>query len=95
MSFVVKVGVNEDGALEDLRFANLSLWDAVGELLDNSISAINKQWTDGQGGKVEISYYLDAGKPILRITDNGVGIDKFVLKKKFFEASLKINFFLE
>ena len=86
MSFVVKVGVNEDGALEDLRFANLSLWDAVGELLDNSISAINKQWTDGQGGKVEISYYLDAGKPILRITDNGVGIDKFVLKKKFFEA---------
>ena len=41
MSFVVKVGVNEDGALEDLRFANLSLWDAVGELLDNSISAIN------------------------------------------------------
>lgn len=86
MSFVVKVGVNEDGALEDLRFANLSLWDAVGELLDNSISAINKQWTDGQGGKVEISYYLDAGKPVLRITDNGVGIDKFVLQNKIFEA---------
>jgi hypothetical protein len=86
MSFVVKVGVNEDGALEDLRFANLSLWDAVGELLDNSISAINKQWSDGQGGKVEISYYLDAGKPVLRITDNGVGIDKFVLQNKFFEA---------
>lgn len=86
MSFVVKVGVNEDGALEALRFANLSLWDAVGELLDNSISAINKQWTDGQGGKIEIGYYLDAGKPVLRITDNGVGIDKFVLQNKLFEA---------
>lgn len=86
MSFEVRVGVNEDGALEDLRFANLTLWDAVGELLDNSISAIIKQWTDGQGGKVEISYYLDDKKPMLRITDNGVGIDKFVLQNRFFEA---------
>ena len=84
MSIHVDIEVNKDGVLEDLRYANLSPWDAVAELIDNAVSAINQRFPDGNGGQIFIEYFFDAEKPVLKISDNGIGISEEVLTEKMF-----------
>ena len=91
MSIHVDIEVNKEGVLEDLRYANLSPWDAVAELLDNSVSAINQRWSDGNNGQISIEYYFDAQRPVLKVSDNGIGVSKEVLTEKMFRLRERPN----